>query len=275
MASSCGDFLMKRREFRFPEKGHILGEATRLSLPRASWPHPPPQLRYRPRQLRPQAREIVVHAEIHLTVGSELHARFGREHEVALPVRDGVRAADLGEHVVRQRLLSRHDHRLALHDGEHAARLDPAECGEARAHRRVVRQSLARELQHADAEAFEPRSKAYGIPKEDPTRDQVLEEATVNALEAPMEMMRQIAKAIELLEELKVKGSKMLISDVACGAALSAAAMQAAALNVFINTKSLLDRDLAAKLEAEADELLAYVPRAKAVADEITAYIRG
>ena len=131
------------------------------------------------------------------------------------------------------------------------------------------------DLVFADAEAFEPLSKAYGIPKEDPTRDQVLEEATVNALEAPMEMMRQIAKAIELLEELKVKGSKMLISDVACGAVMSAAAMRAAALNVFINTKSLQDRDLAAKLEAEADELLAFVPRAKVVADEITDYIRG
>ena len=138
----------------------------------------------------------------------------------------------------------------------------------------VIRAKLI-DLVFADAEAFEPLSKAYGIPKEDPTRDQVLEEATVNALEAPMEMMRQIAKAIELLEELKVKGSKMLISDVACGAVMSAAAMRAAALNVFINTKSLQDRDLAAKLEAEADELLAYVPRAKVVADEITDYIRG
>ena len=138
----------------------------------------------------------------------------------------------------------------------------------------VIRAKLI-DLVFADAEAFEPLSKAYGIPKEDPTRDQVLEEATVNALEAPMEMMRQIAKAIELLEELKVKGSKMLISDVACGAVMSAAAMRAAALNVFINTKSLQDRDLAAKLEAEADELLAFVPRAKVVADEITDYIRG
>ena len=138
----------------------------------------------------------------------------------------------------------------------------------------VIRAKLI-DLVFADAETFEPLSKAYGIPKEDPTRDQVLEEATVNALEAPMEMMRQIAKAIELLEELKVKGSKMLISDVACGAVMSAAAMRAAALNVFINTKSLQDRDLAAKLEAEADELLAFVPRAKVVADEITDYIRG
>lgn len=131
------------------------------------------------------------------------------------------------------------------------------------------------DLVFEDAEAFEPLSRAYAIPKEDPTHDQVLEEATKNALAAPLQMMREIAKAIELLEELNVKGSKMLISDVACGAVMSAAAMRAAALNVFINTKSLFDRDLAAKLEAEADELLAYVPRAKAVADEITAGIRG
>ena len=138
----------------------------------------------------------------------------------------------------------------------------------------VIRAKLI-DLVFEDAEAFEPLSKAYAIPKEDPSRDGVMEEATKNALAAPLEMMRQIAKAIELLEELNVKGSKMLISDVACGAVLCAAAMRAAALNVFINTKSLLDRDLAAKLEAECDELLAYVPRAKAVADEITDYLRG
>jgi formiminotetrahydrofolate cyclodeaminase len=67
----------------------------------------------------------------------------------------------------------------------------------------------------------------------------------------------------------------MLISDVGCGAACAAAAMQAAALNVFINTKGLQDRDYAAQVEAEADELLAYVPRAQKVADEVAEGIRG
>ena len=131
------------------------------------------------------------------------------------------------------------------------------------------------ELVEEDAAAFYPLSQAYGIPKEDPTRAEVLEKCTKDALAGPLEMMRQIARAVELLEEMNVKGSRMLISDVGCGAACAAAAMQAAALNVFINSKSLQDRDYAAQVEAEADGLLAYVPRAQAVADEVTAGIRG
>ncbi|MBQ9004488.1 MAG: cyclodeaminase/cyclohydrolase family protein [Eggerthellaceae bacterium] len=131
------------------------------------------------------------------------------------------------------------------------------------------------ELVEEDAAAFYPLSQAYGIPKEDPTRDEVLEKCTKDALAGPLEMMRQIAKAIELLEEMNVKGSRMLISDVGCGAVCAAAAMRAASMNVFINTKGLKDRDYADKVEAEADELLAYVPRAKAVADEVAAGIRA
>ena len=131
------------------------------------------------------------------------------------------------------------------------------------------------ELVEEDAAAFYPLSQAYGIPKEDPTRDEQLEKCTKDALAGPLEMMRQIAKSIELLEEMNVKGSRMLISDVGCGAVCAAAAMRAASMNVFINTKGLKDRDYAAKVEAEADELLAYVPRAKAVADEVAAGIRA
>ena len=131
------------------------------------------------------------------------------------------------------------------------------------------------ELVEEDAAAFFPLSQAYGIPKEDPSRDEHLEKCTKDALAGPLEMMRQIAKAIELLEEMNVKGSRMLISDVGCGAVCAAAAMRAASMNVFINTKGLKDREYAAKVEAEADELLAYVPRAKAVADEVAAGIRA
>ena len=130
-------------------------------------------------------------------------------------------------------------------------------------------------LVEEDAAAFEPLSKAYGIPKEDPTRAEVLEAATKDAIAAPLEMMRQIAAAVELLEEMGEKGSRMLISDVGCGAALCAAAMQAASMNVFINTKGLTDRSFAIAVETEADELLTYVTRARAVADKVMAGLRG
>ena len=127
-----------------------------------------------------------------------------------------------------------------------------------------------------DAEAFFPLSQAYGIPKDDPTRPEVLENATRNACQAPYEMMVEIAKSIELLEEMGEKGSKMLISDVGCGALFARAALEAASMNVFVNTKSYKDTDWAPELETKCDALLSeYIPRAEACAAGVMSRIRG
>ena len=131
------------------------------------------------------------------------------------------------------------------------------------------------ELVDADAEAFEPLSRAYSIPKEDPSRAQVMEEATLNACRAPAEMVLCCGKALDLLAEMLEKGSKMLISDVGCGALLCKAAMESAALNVFVNTGTLRDREAAEKMEQEVDNALrTYVPLADKIAASVTAYIR-
>jgi len=129
---------------------------------------------------------------------------------------------------------------------------------------------------NADAEAFYPLSVAYATPKDDPKRTEILEAATMNACKAPMEMVRLTAKCIDLLSEMCVKGSKMLISDVGCGALLCKAAMESAALNVFVNTKTLVNREAATAMENEINALLAkYSPEAQGVADEVAAYIKG
>ena len=131
------------------------------------------------------------------------------------------------------------------------------------------------ELVDKDAEAFAPLSKAYAIPRDDPHRANVLEEATKQACAAPLEIIRQVANAIELLEEMGQKGSRMLQSDVGCGALLAIAALKAAAINVFVNTSTLADREFARTTELEVDALLdAYVPRAQACADHVVATIR-
>lgn len=130
-------------------------------------------------------------------------------------------------------------------------------------------------LVEKDAACFEPLSRAYSIPKDDPARAQTLETATIAACEAPAEIMECCCKAIELLEEMLEKGSVMLVSDVGCGALCCAAALESAGLNVFINTKTLLDRSLAAKMESHADTLLKeYLPRARKVSDEVTRRLR-
>ena len=112
------------------------------------------------------------------------------------------------------------------------------------------------DLIDGDAEAFAPLAKAYGIPKGDPGRDEIMENALKVACSVPMDIMRTCAEALDLIEEFAAKGSKLAISDAGCGAILCKAAMQAASLNVFINTKSMKDRACAEELEKEAGELL-------------------
>ena len=65
-----------------------------------------------------------------------------------------------------------------------------------------------------DEEAFLPLSKAYGIPKEDPARGEVLEAALRIAAEPPMEMLAALAELPPILEELLEKGSRLAVSDV-------------------------------------------------------------
>ena len=104
-----------------------------------------------------------------------------------------------------------------------------------------------------DAEVFEPLSKAYGMPKE--TEEEKAEKARVmeivlkDACSVPMEIMEKCCEAIELIVEFGAKGSKLAISDAGVGAAFCKAALQGASLNVYINTKSMADREYAEELK--------------------------
>ena len=122
------------------------------------------------------------------------------------------------------------------------------------------------DLIEADAACFAPLAKAYGIPKEDPNRDMIMEEALKTACSVPMDIMRTVCEAIALMEEFAKKGSALAISDAGCGAVCCKAALQGASLNVFINTKSMKDRETAVALEVEVQDLLdKFCP----IADEI------
>jgi len=124
------------------------------------------------------------------------------------------------------------------------------------------------ELVDEDAAVFEPLSKAYSIPKDDPDRERVLEETTKQACQAPLEMMVVCCEVIEVLEEMLEKGNSMLVSDVGCGALCCAAALEAASMNVFVNIRTLRDKEAAKAMEQRVDSMLdAYLPRAKKVAE--------
>lgn len=112
------------------------------------------------------------------------------------------------------------------------------------------------ELVRKDAEAFESLVNAYSYPMDSADREEVLEKATIAASQPPLQIVRVCEKVCKLLEEMGDIGSKMLISDVGCGAYLCLASMESAALNVFINTRSMKNRDMAKAMEEETEKIL-------------------
>lgn len=132
------------------------------------------------------------------------------------------------------------------------------------------------ELVEEDAAAFAPLARAYAIPKDDPTRGMALESAALGACEAPLEIAERCAEAVGLLEEMLEKGSAALVSDVGCGAALCRAALECAAMNVYVNTRLLRDRTQAARIDARMDGLATgCASRAEAVARSVIERLRG
>ena len=122
-------------------------------------------------------------------------------------------------------------------------------------------------LVQADADAFAPLAEAYRLPKETPEQQArkaaVLEASLDGACAVPLEIMEACCEGIALAEEYAAKGSVLAVSDAGCAALFCKAALQAAGLNVTINTKLMTDRAHAAALNAKADALLAeYVPQA-------------
>ena len=135
-------------------------------------------------------------------------------------------------------------------------------------------------LVQADAEAFAPLAAAYGLPKDTPEqaahKAAVLEKALDAACAVPLQIMEKCAEGITLAEEYAAKGSVLAVSDAGCAATLCKAALQAASLNVFINTKLMTDRSCAGALDARADSLLnEFVPRADAVFESVMQKLRN
>ena len=139
--------------------------------------------------------------------------------------------------------------------------------------------TLQDELLHLierDAEVFEPLSKAYGMPRE--TEEEKAEKARVmeivlkDACSVPMEIMEKCCEAIEIIVEFTAKGSTLAISDAGVGAAFCKAALQGASLNVYINTKSMKNREYAEELNAKCDAMLEKYTK---IADEVFNSVLG
>lgn len=111
-------------------------------------------------------------------------------------------------------------------------------------------------LSDEDARVFAPLAAAYGLPSE--TEEEKLHKQTVmekNLLEAslvPLRVMELSVEILGILKELEQKGSVMAISDVGVAVQFIRTALTGAVMNIYINTKSMKDREKAQEIDNQA-----------------------
>ncbi len=112
----------------------------------------------------------------------------------------------------------------------------------------------------ADAEVFMPLTTAYSLPKnteaEQKYKEKVLEDALTLAVSVPLKVLEKACATMRLTARIGEIGSVLAISDAACAACTLKAAMQAAAVNVYINTGMMKDSVRAADFNQQVSDLL-------------------
>lgn len=111
-----------------------------------------------------------------------------------------------------------------------------------------------------DAKVFAPLAKAYSLPSE--TEEQkaykaeVMETNLLAASAVPLQIMEKSMQMLTILDRLADIGSRMAVSDVGVAVQSTRAALLGAAMNVYINTKSMKDRNKAEKLNNSANKMI-------------------
>lgn len=114
-------------------------------------------------------------------------------------------------------------------------------------------------LMDQDSEAYNEVFACFKLPKatdeEKAIRSIAIQEATKHAALIPMEVAREALGLMPVIADIARLGNRNAITD-ACVAMMSArSAVLGALLNVRINLKSLKDKELANRLQAEADAI--------------------
>lgn len=115
-------------------------------------------------------------------------------------------------------------------------------------------------LADKDAEVFAPLAAAYGLPKETEEqraeKERIMEENLLAASLVPIQMMEKTSAVLDVLELLEEKGSRMAVSDVGVAVQFARAALNGAVMNVYINTKSMKNREKAEELNEKARKMI-------------------
>jgi methenyltetrahydrofolate cyclohydrolase len=125
-------------------------------------------------------------------------------------------------------------------------------------------------LMDRDSEAYELVVAAFRLSKnseeEKTARSRRIQEALRAATDAPLDVMRACAEAIQMSAVVARLGNSNASSDVRVGLELLAAGLRGAKLNVSINLTSMKDRDYIEATTAAADQLAARADEEQAAA---------
>lgn len=114
-------------------------------------------------------------------------------------------------------------------------------------------------LADEDAVVFAPLAAAYSLPatteEEKKKKEAILEDLLVSAALVPLSVMELCLKTLNLLEVLGEKGSRLAVSDVGVGVQMIRASILGAKMNVYINTKTMIQREKARELNARAQSV--------------------
>ena len=115
-------------------------------------------------------------------------------------------------------------------------------------------------LADRDAQVFAPLAECYSLPslteEEKAYKEKVMEERLLDASFVPLEIMEHAVAMLGILEILGDKGSRLAVSDVGVGVQFIRASLLGAVMNVYINTKSMKNREKAEELNARAGQLI-------------------
>lgn len=115
-------------------------------------------------------------------------------------------------------------------------------------------------LSDRDAEVFAPLAECYRLPSTTPEekehKDAVMEEKLLDASMVPVEIMEKSLELLEILDVLADKGSRMAVSDVGVAVQFTRTALLGAVMNVYINTKSIKNREKAEEINQKAKRMI-------------------
>ena len=116
------------------------------------------------------------------------------------------------------------------------------------------------DLCYQDIEVFNRLVNTYKLPgitsEEIEYKEKVMTPLIYDAISVPISVMKKSVESLQYIDELKNHSSKLAISDIGVAVSCAKSCLESAAMNVYINTSMISDKNRSKEINNEANELL-------------------